>query len=98
MASKVQSSMTMLSKSPHRFKPALVLPILLTPSVLFAQLAMQGSGPGGLVRIFNTDAAVLEGQEHRRDLPCAVTPIKPQLGFDMKFHAGYDVSVPLREL
>jgi hypothetical protein len=65
---------------------------------LFAQVQMLGSGPAGAVRIFNTDAAVLESQEARQDLPCTVVPIKPVLGFDMRFHAGYDVVVPLREL
>jgi len=59
---------------------------------------MTGSGPGGLVRTFNTDNAILEAQEPRKDLPCSVNQIKPQLGFDMKFHAGYEVSIPLREL
>ncbi len=59
---------------------------------------MLGSGPAGAVRIFNTDAAVLESQEERQDLPCTVVPIKALLGFDMRFHAGYDVVVPLREL
>ncbi len=59
---------------------------------------MAGSGPGGLVRTFNTDNAILEAQDPRKDLPCGVNQIKPQLGFDMKFHAGYEVSIPLREL
>lgn len=52
------------------------------------------SGP----RLVNTDMAVLEADEVRRDLPCSVTPAKPALGFDLKFHSGYDVSVPLKEL
>jgi hypothetical protein len=59
---------------------------------------MEGSGPGGLVRIFNTDSAVLEAQEVRKDLPCTVTPIKPSLGFDLRFHAGYEVTIPLKDL
>jgi len=59
---------------------------------------MQGSGPGDVVRIFNTDSAVLEAQEPRRDLPCTVAPIKPTLGFDLRFHAGYEVSIPLKDL
>lgn len=59
---------------------------------------MQSSGPGGAVRIFNTDAAILESQDPRKDLPCSVAPIKPVLGFDLKFHSGYDVTVPLKEL
>jgi hypothetical protein len=40
----------------------------------------------------------LESQDVRKDLPCTVTPVKPALGFDLKFHVGYDVSVPLRDL
>ena len=45
-----------------------------------AQVPMQGSGPGGAVRIFNTDSAILESQEARKDLPCVVTPVKADLG------------------
>ncbi|HKW99152.1 MAG TPA: hypothetical protein VJN43_15540 [Bryobacteraceae bacterium] len=59
---------------------------------------MQGSGPGNMVRIFNTDSAILEAQEPRHDLPCTVTPIKPTLGFDLRFHAGYEVTIPLKDL
>jgi len=65
---------------------------------LRAQTVMQGSGPNSLVRIFNTDSAVLEAQEVRKDLPCTVTPVKPTLGFDLRFHAGYEVSIPLKDL
>ncbi len=63
-----------------------------------AQTLMQGSGPGDTVRIFNTDSAVLEAQDVRKDLPCVVTPTKPVLGFDLRFHGGYEVSVPLKDL
>ncbi|MBI3682461.1 MAG: acetyltransferase [Acidobacteria bacterium] len=64
-----------------------------------AQVLMLGSGPGGAVRMFNTDMAVMEMQEARKDLPCTVNPsAKAQLGFDLKFHAGYDVSIPMRDL
>src|SRR5271170_2562053 len=62
----------------------------------FAQAPVHGSG--GNIRIVNTDMAVLEMQEVRNDLPCAVTPRKPVLGFDLRFHAGYDVDVPLKDL
>jgi len=55
------------------------------------------TGPGP-VRIFNTDMAVLEAQDVRKDLPCTVTPGKATLGFDLRFHTGYDVTVPLKEL
>jgi hypothetical protein len=70
---------------------------LLVPS-LTAQTPMMGAGPDGSVRIFNTDAAVLELQEVRKDLLCTVVPSKPVLGFDLKFHGGYEVVVPLKDL
>jgi len=71
---------------------------VLACAALPAQSVIPGSGPGSTVRIFNTDAAVLESQDVRKDLPCTVTPVKPALGFDLKFHAGYEVNVPLRDL
>lgn len=55
-------------------------------------------GTGGAVRMFNTDMAVMEMREVRKDLPCSVNPTKAALGFDLKFHAGYEVSIPMREL
>jgi len=62
------------------------------------QVLMPGSAPGRSVRLFNSDAAILEAGETRKDIPCTVSPVKPSLGFDLKFHAGYDVAVPLKEL
>jgi hypothetical protein len=56
------------------------------------------NGVGGSLRIINTDMAVLETKEIRKDLPCTVSPNKPVLGFDLRFHTGYDVTVPLRDL
>src|SRR6204780_2459745 len=70
-----------------------------TGGFLPAQDLMQPSEPGGTVRLFGSDTAILEAQDTRKDLSCTVTPVtKPSLGFDMKFHAGYDVQVPLKEL
>ncbi|HXF27429.1 MAG TPA: hypothetical protein VN610_09145 [Bryobacteraceae bacterium] len=63
----------------------------------FAQTIMPPSGPAGIVNVFNSDLAVLEAGDPRNDLPCTVTPDKPVLGFDLRFHAGYDVSLPLSE-
>ena len=56
------------------------------------------SSSGGAPTIIGSDLAVLEAGQTRDDLPCTVLPSKPILGFDLKFHAGYDISVPLREL
>ena len=71
---------------------------MVTTACLSAQMLMPASGPGGAVRLFTSDAAILEAREVRKDLPCTVTPVKPVLGFDLKFHAGYDVSIPLKDL
>jgi hypothetical protein len=71
---------------------------LVSAGAISAQVLMPASGPGGMVRLFTSDAAILESQETRKDIPCTVNPIKPVLGFDLKFHAGYEVSVPLKEL
>ncbi len=59
---------------------------------------MTMSGPYGVVRLFGSDAAILEVEEPRRDLPCSVTPGKALVGFDLRLHSGYEVAVPLREL
>jgi len=41
---------------------------------------------------------VLEAGEPRKDLPCSVVNSKTLLGFDLRYHSGYEVSVPLKEL
>ena len=56
------------------------------------------AGPSGGPAIMGTDLAVLESREVRKDLPCEVVSSKAQLGFDLKFHSGFDVTVPLRDL
>ena len=69
--------------------------------VLAAPLSAQmliPTAPGGVVRTFTFDQAVLEAQEVRQDLPCTVSPAKPALGFDLKFHGGFDVGIPLKDL
>jgi hypothetical protein len=72
-----------------------LLAVSLAPSG-FAQSPLNVAG--SQIRIFSTDQAVLEEQEVRKDLACTVTPAKPTLGFDLRFHTGYDVSVPIKEL
>lgn len=81
----------------RRFTAAGTL-LLCLAGTLPGQVIMRGYGPEGVVRIHNTDLAVFEAREPRRDLPCAVSPNKPMLGFDLRFHASYEVTIPLREL
>jgi hypothetical protein len=60
--------------------------------------ALLGGSGAGEPHMMTSDLAVLEAQDVRKDLPCSVTPAKPMLGFDLRFHAGYDVNIPLKEL
>jgi len=62
-----------------------------------AQFALTGAD-GNTLRINNSDMAVLETQDVRKDIPCTVAPVKPNLGFDLRFHSGFNVTIPLKEL
>lgn len=80
------------------FRMAALAPILFAlGGRVGAQVPLPGNGIHGAVNLFNADLAVLESGEPRSDLPCAVTPDQPELGFDLRFHAGYEVTVPLKE-
>ncbi|MCX6593269.1 MAG: acetyltransferase [Acidobacteria bacterium] len=81
------------------WRPAGLLLLLASVSgCLPAQALMGGLGRGPSVVLFSNDRAVLEAGDPRKDLPCTLTHEKPVLGFDLKFHASFDVSVPLNEL
>jgi len=54
------------------------------------------SSGGGPVHLVGTDLAVLEAQDVRKEINCTVTPEKAALGFDLRFHAGFSVTVPLK--
>ena len=56
------------------------------------------TGPGGQVRLVGGDLAVLTTQDERREISCTVTPDKPVVGFDLRFHSSYSVAIPLKEL
>jgi len=56
------------------------------------------AGVGTQLQLNSSDLAVLEAQEVRKDLSCTVNPIKPALGFDLRFHGGYDINLPLRDV
>lgn len=74
------------------------LMVVMTASLCAAsgQSLMRNGGNGPM--LFGTDMAVFEAHDARNDLPCQVIPSKAVLGFDLKFHAGFDISVPLKEL
>ena len=64
----------------------------------FAQHLLRPSIQDGSIRIVNSDRAVLSSDDHRKDVPCLLTPFKPKLGFDLQFTAGYLATVPLKAL
>jgi len=72
--------------------------VWLGSTCLGAQTLITSGETGGSVHLFNSDAAILEARENRKDIPCTVTPVKPTVGFDLKFHAGYEVAVPLKDM
>lgn len=66
---------------------------------MFAQILLHEAGSaGGPVNLVGNDASILDSGEAKKDLPCTVTPVKPILGFDLRFHSGYDITIPLKEL
>jgi hypothetical protein len=78
--------------------PLFLAGLLMQAVPAHGQSLIPTSAPNSHVNIFNTDLAVLEAGEVRKDLPCSVTPSKPTIGFDLRFHAGYEVTIPLKEM
>jgi len=72
--------------------------LVANPEPLLPQTLMHGSAPVREVQLIGNDSAVLDTDEAKKDLPCTVTPVKPILGFDLRFHSGYEIVVPLREI
>ena len=50
--------------------------------------------PGSDLHFHPSDHAILSGDTNRSDLGCRVEPLKPRLGFDLKYTAGFVVRVP----
>src|SRR5580698_8309948 len=76
----------------------LVFSLFLVCSTASAQNLMHTADSMNEVNLLPGDAAVLEMEEVKKDLPCIVTPIKPLMGFDLRFHSGYEIAIPLKEL
>ena len=78
---------------------AVIVLVTLLPTVPGrAQIAIRPAEPNEAVNLIPSDQAALEDDIGRRDIPCTVTERKPELGFDLRFHSGYDVNVPLKDL
>ena len=72
--------------------------LLLASIPAFSQLLLKPSQPGEQITLLPSDVAIFEEDQPRSDIPCTVTPRKAELGFDLRFHSGFDVSLPMREL
>lgn len=79
-------------------KLATALIAVLVPGLCPAQTPLQSAVGGAEIRIVTTDMAVLSADDTRDDLPCAVTPLDPRLGFDLQYQAGYVTNIPLAAL
>lgn len=85
--------------TPAGVRPVLFLVLLILASPFArAQNLMQGVSAHGSMQLLSSDAAILEIEEVKKDLPCTATQIKPVLGFDLRFHTGYDIVLPLKEI
>ena len=84
-----------MSQSIARLIDALAVCSLLVLPLSAQTLLSSGEGP---VHLVGTDLAVLEAQEVRKEITCTVTPEKPALGFDLRYHAGFNIAIPLKEL
>ncbi len=76
---------------------AVLLMNICTPAI--AQNLLNAD-PVTAVNLLPGDQAVLEMEEVKKDLlPCTVTlRSSPLLGFDLRFHSGYEIAIPLKEL
>lgn len=87
--------------APVPFDVAFWLVVLITVLAAMpvqAQMLLKPSQPGETVNLMPSDLTILEAGQDRKDLPCNVTQRKPDLGFDLRLHAGFDVTIPLSEL
>jgi hypothetical protein len=76
----------------------LLLAVCCTFGSVSAQMLLKPGQPGETINLIPSDLTILEAGQERKDLPCTVTQRKPELGFDLRFHSGFDVTVPLAEL
>src|SRR5579884_456179 len=79
-------------------RSTLLAALLTAATIGNGQVLIKPASASEPARILPSDLTILDAGEPRHDLECTVTPQKAQVGFDLRFHAGYDVSIPLREL
>ena len=81
-----------------RISLALAASLALAVEAGNTQTLVRSTIVGEPLHLFNTDKAVLSSGQRRTDFPCSVTPLPPQLEFDLEFLAGYRFEIPLSAL
>ena len=76
----------------------LFLSVFILTAILGGQVPTLGSESEGIVRLLPIDSSVHGLRESRSDLLCVVKAVRAQLGFDLRFHSGCQVNIPLKEL
>jgi hypothetical protein len=76
---------------------AIILFAGISAATLEAQGVIQIMEPEKGGKLFPRDAAVLDLREPQTSLHCTVKPARPELGFDLAFHAGYEARLRLRD-
>jgi hypothetical protein len=64
----------------------------------YSQSVVEGTSPGSAPILTQSTLAAFESIESGTDSSCTVAAQKPVLGLDLKFHSGYQLSVPVQEL
>jgi hypothetical protein len=71
---------------------------LLGAGALAAQVEIAPAAGSGKILLLPGDGAALEDGEARQDFACAMKLVGPELGFDLRLHAGYRAVIPWSEL
>src|SRR5690242_17619171 len=75
-----------------------VLPVLYLTIPARSQMLLKPAEASDPVTILPSDMSIFESAEARKEIPSTVTPRNPELGFDLRFHGGYEVTLPLSEV
>jgi hypothetical protein len=88
----------MASSSKFRLVVVQVSFLAAAPTTVLCQSLMESGMTGATMRLTPADAVVLASKDVRNTISCSVTPFPTFLGLDLKFHADYEIDVPLKEL
>ena len=94
------NNLSISARATFRARPVVLWTLLLSLSAVPAtsQILLKPPRPGDRITPMPSDMAILESAEKRTDIPCTVTDHDPEIGFDLHFHTGYEVTVPLEQL